>query len=76
MGELAEVVDLASRRRSAVVDEPRETKRELARRWGVSERSIERWMRERGLPYEKPFDGGMVRFVPSVVDEWFARASA
>jgi excisionase family DNA binding protein len=74
--QLAVVVDLDSRRRVPAVAEVRLTKRELAARWGVSERSVERWMRERGLPFEKPFEGGMVRFVPSEVEAWWRGRSA
>lgn len=49
-----------------------ETKRELAGRLGVTPRSIERWMRM-GLPHVKPFEHGMVRFVPAEVDSWLRR---
>lgn len=75
---MAVVVDLAERReaRRGSAGEERLTKAQLAGRWGVSERSIERWMRERGLPFEKPFEGGMVRFVPSLVEEWWRGRSA
>jgi excisionase family DNA binding protein len=56
--------------------EQRVTKRELARLWGVSERTIERWMRDGGLPFEKPFVNGSVRFVPSQVGAWARERTA
>lgn len=46
------------------------TKGEIAAHFRVSERTVERWMR-RGMPYEKPFAGGTVRFPPAACDDWF-----
>lgn len=54
------------------------TKRELARRWGVSERSIERWMHlpDDPLPYVKPFEHGMVRYDRREAEDWLGRRQA
>lgn len=48
------------------------TKREIAAHFKVTERTITRWMR-RGLPYDKPFEGGSVRFNLARCVEWFER---
>lgn len=59
--------------RSAVDDEPRVKKREIARLFGVSPRTIERWM-NLGMPYERPYgDRGHVRFVVSRCRAWASR---
>lgn len=70
-----EVVDLFSGRRAT--GEPRLSKAQLARTLGYSEKTIERWMYEaayrregRGVPFEKPFAHGGVRFVLSEVQAW------
>lgn len=52
--------------------EPRLTKRQIAGTLMVSERTIENWMR-RGMPFEKPFAHGSVRFVWSDVESWMRR---
>jgi len=65
------VVQLSDRR-SRRWREPAQTKAEVAAHLRVSERTIERWMRDRDLPFEKPFEGGSVRFRLSAVDGWFA----
>jgi excisionase family DNA binding protein len=49
------------------------TKREVAAHLRVSERTVERWMGSRGLPFSKPFARGAVRFRLSEVDAWWAR---
>lgn len=49
------------------------TKRDVMREFAVSDRTVERWMKEQGLPYEKPFGPGRgpVRFVPRAVLAWW-----
>lgn len=61
--------------RPSASGEPRISKRALASRWNVSPRTIERYMK-RGLPFEKPFENGSVRFVPSEVEAWWRRETA
>lgn len=70
------VVDLhaARTRRQRRTDEPRVTKKQVAARYGVSEKTVERYMK-RGLPHEKPHERGAVRFVMSEVEEWWRGAS-
>ena len=46
------------------------TKRDLAGRWGVTERTVERWIAE-GLPTRNVF--GSVRIAPVDAGEWTAR---
>lgn len=70
MSDLAEVVPLFGR--GAVVREPLLTKGEAAAFLRCSERSVERWMRERGLPFSKPFARGAVRFRRSELEAWVA----
>jgi len=57
-------------RAAGAAQEARVTKRMVAKHFGVSMRTVERYMRI-GLPYEKPFPGGSVRFVLSEVEQWF-----
>lgn len=47
-------------------------KREVAERYGVTVRTVSRWM-ARGLPYLKPYEGGAVRFRPVEVEAWMRR---
>jgi predicted DNA-binding transcriptional regulator AlpA len=70
------VVDLfGGRRRRRRSEEPRVTKAVVAEHFGVSEKTIERYMRpgrgRRPLPHEKPFERGAVRFVLSEVEAWW-----
>lgn len=74
----AEVVvleEFRSRRRS-VADEAWVSKRSVAEHFGVSTKTIERWMK-RGLPYDKPYaDRGLVRFKLSRCEAWFCGSAA
>jgi len=70
MGELVLLADARGARTRA--DRPRKTKAEIAAHFGVSERTISRWM-QRGMPFEKPFEGGSVRFLLVECDAWFRR---
>lgn len=70
-----EVVDLFSGRRAT--GEPRLSKAQLARTFGYSTRTVERWMHDaryrrdgRQVPFEKPFVHGEVRFLLSEVQAW------
>ncbi|WP_232796550.1 helix-turn-helix domain-containing protein [Roseovarius salinarum] len=47
------------------------TKKMLAAKWGVSERTVERWI-ETGLPTRNVF--GSVRIAPADVNEWMQRS--
>lgn len=74
-GQTGEVVDLFSGRRAT--GEPRLKKAELARTFGFSTKTIERWMHDeryrrdgRQVPFEKPYANGGVRFVLSEVQAW------
>jgi predicted DNA-binding transcriptional regulator AlpA len=78
---LAPVIPLFDGRRGETVPaaEARVTKAELARLLAVSEKTIERWMRDRAyrrggrqVPFEKPFANGWVRFRVSEVESWLA----
>lgn len=76
------VVDLFGPRRDGVVrrsrvDEPRVTKKEVAARFGVSTKTVERYMGRKAnpLPFEKPHERGAVRFVMSEVEAWWRQAS-
>ena len=53
-------------------DETYLTKAELAARWRVSERTLERWMKA-GLPYRKPFERGAVSFPLHACELWSER---
>jgi predicted DNA-binding transcriptional regulator AlpA len=71
------VIELFGERRGrcARVDEPRVTKKQLAAHFGVSTKTIERYMAKLGLPFEKPYPNGAVRFVLSDVERWWVAAS-
>lgn len=47
-------------------------KQEVAERYGVTVRTVSRWM-TRGLPYLKPYEGGAVRFRPAEAEAWMRR---
>lgn len=52
-------------------------KRDVARRLNVSERTVERWQKEEGLPCEKPFRArGPVRYDRAKVEAWWAARCA
>lgn len=69
MGEVVQLAELRERRGR---QEMLATKREVAAHFRVSERTIERWM-DRGLPFEKPFENGLVRFRLLACERWFRR---
>lgn len=70
MGEVLELT--GGRPRRGPRTEPVVTKREIAARYRVSERTITRWM-GKGMPYDKPFEGGLVRYSERECDDWIAR---
>jgi excisionase family DNA binding protein len=53
---------------SAPSDRRELTVKDLAARWGVSERSIYQWRLTGGLPFKKR--GRLLRFDPIKVDQW------
>lgn len=64
------------RRAPAAADEPWVSKRKVAEHFGVSTRTIERWM-DRGLPHDRPYgDRGHVRFKLGLCDDWAQRRRA
>jgi excisionase family DNA binding protein len=73
---MTEVLDLTAarrQRRRGPRTEQLVTKKEIAARLEVSERTIERWMAEREFPFYKPFEGGSVRFEVRECDAWLVR---
>jgi predicted DNA-binding transcriptional regulator AlpA len=58
--------------------EPRVTKEYVARHFGVSTKTIERYCRRPvdPMPFEKPFERGAIRFVLSDVERWWQRTTA
>lgn len=70
----AVVVPLFGRRGGG--QEPLMTKAEAARFLRCSERTIERHMKERGLPFSKPFARGAVRFRRSELDLWLSQGQS
>lgn len=72
-GGMGEVLDLAAARaRRGPRLERRLRKAEVAAHFAVSERTITRWMGA-GMPFEKPFENGAVRFVLSECEAWARR---
>ncbi len=67
MGELVQLQEVRARRGR---DVPWMTKREIAAHFGVHVGTIDRWMKK-GMPYEKRFEGGVVRFVIADCEAWF-----
>lgn len=56
-------------------DQPRATVADVADHFGVSERTVRRWLKETDVPYRRV--GAGIRFVLNEVDEWAqARADA
>jgi excisionase family DNA binding protein len=49
------------------------TKKQVAEKLGVSERTIERWMNERLIPYSRI--NGLVRFDEQKINMWLDRKS-
>lgn len=47
------------------------TKREIAVHFRKSPRCIERWMKDAGFPFSKPFEHGSVLFPLEECEEWF-----
>ncbi len=75
MAHLGKVISIDAARNARKSRGPQErpkTKAEVAEHFSVSVRTIDRWM-TRGMPYEKPFEGGSVRFNLSACEEWFRR---
>lgn len=70
MGQVLELT--GGRPRRGPRTEPVVTKREIAARYRVSERTINRWM-DRGMPYDKPYEGGSVRYCEQECDAWMMR---
>lgn len=68
MGELVQLASVQGARRGR--EQPC-TKAQVAAHFRVSTRTISRWM-DRGMPFDKPFEGGSVRFRLSECDQWFA----
>lgn len=75
LGEVVSLQVARARRDRARSDEPWVSKRDIAAFFGVSGRTVERWMR-RGLPFDKPFAGGSVRYRLSECEEWFRSGGA
>lgn len=70
---MGQVLDLAAaRERRGPRTEPMLTKGEIASHFKVSTRTITRWM-DKGLPFDKPFEGGSVRYSLRACDAWFTR---
>lgn len=64
------VANLAEyRARRNALGEPLLTKAQLSQRLGVCERTVENWMRDRGLPTVR-YGPRMVRFRLSEVEAW------
>lgn len=68
---MGQVVELAAVRSSRRGQEKPRTKAEIAEHFGVSVRTISRWMSSRGMPFDKPFEGGSVRFSLRDCEAWF-----
>lgn len=51
--------------------EPRLTKAQVAGHFSVSVRTITRWM-SAGMPYDKPYEGGVPRFSLRECEAWFS----
>lgn len=75
MSEPAQVIDFqqARARRTARDNEPWVNKRRIALHFGKSTRTIETWVKTRGMPHRKPFANGHVSFRISECDRWFER---
>lgn len=69
---MGEVVELAAVRESRRGQEKPLTKAEVAEHFQVSVRTVTRWMTA-GLPHDKPYAGGSVRFRLSECEAWFRR---
>jgi transposase len=71
MTETARVIDFqqARARRVARANEPWLSKREIAAHFGVSVRTITRWMQD-GMPYRKRYEQAHPRFQISRCEEW------
>lgn len=71
MGE-GNVVRLDEVRARRGAQPPMLRKADIAQYFGVTERTITRWM-DRGLPFHKRFEGGAVRFRLVECVAWFER---
>jgi excisionase family DNA binding protein len=48
------------------------SKAEIAAHFGVSTRTITRWMSERGMPFQRPWRGAHPRFRIADCERWHA----
>lgn len=69
---MGEVVELAAVRELRRGQEKPLTKAEVAEHFKVSVRTVNRWM-QAGMPFDKPFAGGSVRFRLSDCERWFRK---
>jgi excisionase family DNA binding protein len=46
-------------------------KKEIAKKLGVSETTVKRWMRQRTIPYKNI--NGMIRFDETIIEKWLER---
>ena len=46
------------------------TRKDLTKRWGVSERTIDRWVEKKGLPRHKFAHNNRVVFDIKEIEEW------
>jgi excisionase family DNA binding protein len=46
-------------------------KKEIAKKLNVSERTIERWMNARAIPYKNL--NGIIRFDETIIEKWLER---
>ncbi len=59
-----------AREKRLVKDEQPMTIGEIATHFGVSTRTITRWIGD-GMPHVRPFEHGLLRFSHSTCDTWF-----
>ena len=55
-------------------NKPDATVADLAKHYGVSERTVRRWLADTDIPHRRV--GGTIRFVLAEVDEWTKARSA
>jgi excisionase family DNA binding protein len=46
-------------------------KKEIAKKIGVSERTVQRWIQARSIPYKNI--NGMIRFDETIIEKWLER---
>ena len=71
---MGDLIDLGAAR--ARRSEPWVSKREIADHLGVHPKTVERYMREDGLPFEKRYPTSWPRFKRSDVDAWLRRRAS